>query len=91
MSVDRIANWQKFSRHMEEYIQNSTMEKYQIDNGNGVDLMSIAKPIICIWHILRYSLRMWNGKMKENDIEKIAHYAEMTWTLSDGKVLEPGE
>jgi hypothetical protein len=35
---------------------------------------------------LRYSLRNWNGKGKEYDLEKIAHYAEMAWTMSERKI-----
>jgi hypothetical protein len=26
--------------------------------------------------------------MKTHDIEKIAHYAELAWTMSDGKVIK---
>jgi len=89
MPVDRVANWQRFSEHMEEYIREQTLEKYGIENpgsdSGGLDLMSITKPEVCVWNILRYSLRMWNGKMKEHDLEKIAHYAELAWTKSDGR------
>jgi hypothetical protein len=49
------------------------------------DLMSITRPDVCIWNILRYSLRLWNWKGKEHDLEKIAHYAEIAWTMEDGK------
>jgi len=38
------------------------------------DLMSIPlarNPLICIRNILRYWLRIWNGKQKNNGIEKI--------------------
>ena len=90
MDIDRVANWQKFSKHMEEYIRERTVEKYGIEDSekSGFDLMSITRrPIICVWHILKYSLRIWNGKMKDHDIEKIAHYAELAWTMSDGKTL----
>ena len=92
MAEDRVENWQKFAKHMEEYIRDRTVGKYGIENSDesgGFDLMSITrKPLICVWNILRYSLRMWNGKQKEHDIEKIAHYAEMNWTMSGGKVVE---
>ena len=92
MSIDRVENWKKFSQHMEEYIRERTVEKYGIEekdsNEGGFDLMSITrKPIICVWHVLKYSLRIWNGKMKAHDLEKIAHYAELAWTMSDGKSL----
>ena len=87
MAEDRVANWQKFSKHMEEYIRDQTITKYGIENSGGFDLMSITKPIVCVWNILRYSLRIWNGKQKAHDLEKIAHYAELSWTMSGGKVL----
>lgn len=91
MEIDRVENWRKFSEHMENYIRDQTIEKYGINNSDsGVfDLMSITRsPLICVWHVLKYSLRIWNNKMKERDIEKIAHYAELAWTLSNGKTIK---
>jgi len=89
---NRIENWDKFSAHMETYIRERTIEKYKMDEtSDGIDLMSISKPEICLWNILRYSLRIWNGKQKEHDLEKIAHYAELAWTLSDGKKVSKNE
>jgi len=89
MEIDRVENWKKFSEHMEKYIQEQTVEKYgfeKSDSESGAfDLMSITKPLVCIWNCLKYSLRIWNGKMKEHDIEKIAHYAELAWTMSGGE------
>ena len=43
---------------------------------NGVDLMSmsISDYKVCLWNILKYALRIQNGKIKEYDLEKIAHY-----------------
>ena len=65
---------------MEAYIRDRTVEKYGVKNSGeaaGFDLMSITRdPLICVWNILRYSLRIWNGKQKTHDIEKIAHYAD---------------
>ena len=88
MNVDRVENWKRFSQYMEKYIKERTVEKYEIDTPGGFDLMSITRsPIICVWHILKYSLRMWNNKGKDHDLEKMAHYAEMAWTMSDGKVV----
>ena len=89
MGVDRVEDWRKFSKHMENYIREKTIEKYGIDNSDsGVfDLMSISKPIICVWNILRYSLRMWNGKGKGRDLEKIAHYAQLAWGMSGDKPI----
>jgi len=88
MENGRVENWLKFSEHMESYIRDQTVKKYVIDNTGGFDIISITKPIVCVWNILRYSLRIWNGKMKEHDLEKIAHYAEIMWTKSGGKVVE---
>jgi hypothetical protein len=92
MNNDRVANWQRFSQHMLTYIQEQTVEKYSVKNSDaasGFDLMSITRnPLICIWNILKYSVRIYNGKQKSHDIEKIAHYAELAWTMSNGKVLE---
>jgi len=60
--------------------------EYWIESSGEFDLMSITRnPFICVWHILEYSLRIWNNRIKEHDLEKIAHYAELAWTLSDGK------
>ena len=59
MSNNRIENWRKFSAHMETYIRERTIEKYKMDEtGDGFDLMSISKPEICVWNILRYALRI---------------------------------
>ena len=52
MEIDRVENWRKFSEHMENYIQDHTIEKYGIDNSDsgGFDLMSITRsPLICVW------------------------------------------
>ena len=91
MNIDRVADWQEFSKHMEEYIRDQTVEKYGIDKSelNGFDLMAItSSPIICVWHTLKYSLRIWNNHMKEKDIEKIAHYACLSWCFSKGKIIK---
>jgi len=91
MKNNRVENWRKFSAHMEKYIQEKTVEKYKMDGtGNGFDLMSISKPEICVWNNLRYALRMWNGKKKEHDVEKMAHYSEMAWTMSGGDHVKDG-
>ena len=92
MPVDRVENWKKFSEHMEEYIRDRTVEKYDFgevgDAGKGAfDLMSITRPDVCIWNILRYALRNWKGK--EHDLEKIAHYADLAWTMGEGIIEVP--
>jgi len=74
---------------MERYIEEHTVGKYSIERSGQFDLMSITQqPIICIWNILRYSFRIWNNSMKERDLGKIAHYAELAWTLSEGKIIK---
>jgi hypothetical protein len=90
MSVDRVADWKEFSDHMEKYIREQTTEKYGIDKaGNNFDLMAITRsPVICVWQILKYSLRIWNNHMKEKDIEKIAHYACLSWCFSKGEIIK---
>ena len=93
MENDRVEEWKKFSEHMEKYIREQTVQKYGFGEawkeGKAFDLMSITKPIVCVWNILRYSLRLWNGKGKEHDLEKIAHYAEMAWTMGGEKAPDP--
>jgi hypothetical protein len=90
---DRVENWKKFSKHMEGYIQKQTVQKYGFGDSfreeKVFDLMSITKPIVCVWNILRYSLRLWNGMGKEYDLEKIAHYAELAWTMEGKKAPDP--
>ena len=51
--------------------------------------MEITKnPLIPAWQILKYALRIWNNKMKDHDIEKIAHYAELSWSMSKGQIIK---
>ena len=90
MTIDRVEDWKRFSQAMEEYIRDDTVEKYGIDNSvSGLDLMAIThSPLICVWHILKYSLRIWNNRMKDKDIEKIAHYACLAWFFSGGKIIK---
>ena len=89
---NRVENWKKFAEHMEKYIKERTVEKYGVKNSGGeagFDLMSITRnPLFVFGIFLRYFLRIWNGKQKTHDIEKIAHYAELAWTMSDGKVIK---
>jgi len=83
MSNDRVKNWQVFARHMEQYIKERTVSKYSSDRNGGIDFMAITgNPHICIWNVLKYGFRIWRGRMKEHDLEKIVHYAEMAWTMS---------
>lgn len=79
MKVNRVKNWGDFAVHMTEYIADRTVSKYGIRD--GFDLMSVTDKRICIWNIIRYALRIWNGREKQNDLEKIAHYAEIAWSM----------
>lgn len=78
--VDRVAEWRRFARHVEEYIRKRTVQKYGIDNDSTMDLISITSVDICIWNLMRYSTRLFNGKAKKHDLEKVAHYAAIAWT-----------
>ena len=87
MEIDRVEEWKQFSEYMEKYIQEKTVGKYGVQNSgnskNSVDLMAITSDSrVCIWNILKYALRSWNGKMKAHDLEKMAHYASMAWCIS---------
>jgi hypothetical protein len=85
--MDRLENWKNFSKHMEEYIESETLKKY---GRNGTDLMAItADPVIPVFNILKYALRIWNNQMRPFDLEKIGHYAEIAWTLSNGELIKP--
>jgi hypothetical protein len=90
MGVDRVEEWKRFSEHMEKYIREQTVPKYGMGNsGSGsFDLMTITKPEVCVWNILRYSLKNWNGKGKIHDWEKIVHYAALAWTMGSGEGVE---
>jgi hypothetical protein len=89
MHVDRVENWRRFSQHMEEYIGGWTVEKYSVPGSMGCDLISMTNDWkVCVWNILKYAMRLWNGHAKDHDLQKIAHYAEMAWTLSEGKRVE---
>jgi hypothetical protein len=49
-------------------------------------LMAITgDPTVCVWNILKYALRGWNGKAKEHDLEKIAYYAQLGLSLSNSR------
>lgn len=87
MGVDRVEDWKRFSEHMEKYIEEQTVQKYGLGEAQEgtFDLISLTRPIVCIWNILRYSVRLWNGKGKEHDLEKIAHYAQLAWGMSAGE------
>lgn len=80
--VDRVAEWRRFARHVEDYIRKRTLQKYSMNDANGVDLMTITEPEVCLWNILKYALRLHNGKSKENDLLKVAHYVCLAYSKS---------
>ena len=90
MGVDRVEDWKRFSEHMERYIREQTVQKYGMGEAEtgAFDLISLTKPIVCIWNILRYSVRLWNGKGKEHDLEKIAHYAQLAWEMGGDEKMK---
>ena len=75
----RSSEWRQFAQHMESYIRDRTIEKYSL-HGSTFDLMTFTDAMTCVWNVLKYTLRIMNGRAKEHDIEKIAHYAQMYWT-----------
>ena len=86
--ANRVENWTRFSQHMEEYIRERTVKKYSVPGPQGCDLISMTNDWkVCVWNILKYAIRLWNGHAKDHDFEKMAHYCEMAWTLSEGKVV----
>jgi len=77
-TIDRVAEWGKFSDHMIKYIEENTLEKYKTDDGNK--FMTIADKDYCIQNIIKYAIRLKNGKGKDLDLEKIAHYSCFAWS-----------
>ena len=78
--VDRVGDWDVFASDMHNYIGQFTVAKYGGSDTPTFDLMVVTEPRECIWNILKYSLRLWNGKGKKYDWYKIAHYCQMGWT-----------
>jgi hypothetical protein len=82
--VNRLENWKAFNRHMEQYLQDRVAGKYQgieTEEERVPDLMWFTDRKTCIWNILKYALRVWRGHGKSHDLEKMAHYAEMAWSM----------
>jgi hypothetical protein len=78
----RVLEWREFSKYMESYIAEHTLDKYGFPS--QVDLMEISKilPVVNIWNVLKYALRIWNCHGKEFDVEKAGHYIQRYWTLT---------
>ena len=87
--VDRVKNWREFSNHMIHYLETQVQGKYQGDK-DYPDLMWFTDVKTCVWNILKYGLRLFRGRGKEHDLEKVAHYAEMAWTMERGKTVSRG-
>lgn len=75
---DRVKEWDDFAKEVHDYILKFTVPKYS--SKNKFDLISITEPRVCVWNILKYALRLWNGRGKQYDWFKIAHYCQMGWT-----------
>jgi hypothetical protein len=87
--IDRVKDWDEFAKMIHDYIAQFTVSKYGGEK-YGFDLMTVTESRECIWNILKYSLRMWNGRGKAYDVHKIAHYVQMGWTLSKGDLKKLG-
>jgi len=88
LKIDRVKDWDEWSQKMHDYINKFTVSKY--NKTGDFDLMSITEPRVCIWNILRYSLRLWNGKGKIHDLHKICNYAQMAVTMSGDDLSKAG-
>jgi hypothetical protein len=78
---DRIGDWKEFSSIMEKYIE-VPQTKYGT-NLKFNDLCHYTGLRVMLWNILKYALRLWSGAGKENDFQKIAHYAQMAFILKE--------
>jgi hypothetical protein len=81
--VDRVGDWDRFAKEMHDYIGKFTVAKYGGEDKPTFDLMVITEPRESLWNIIKYGLRMWNGKGKKFDWYKIAHYCQMGWTKAN--------
>ena len=82
MNIDRKKNWKEFSIYMIDKYLDEPVAKYQVKAGKSVDLMAFTNVRICVYSILKYAIRLWNGHGKEKDFEKIAHFAEIAWSMT---------
>ena len=86
-NFDRVGDWEKFSLQMTKYLQRP-VKKYSGQQQFN-DLLHYTGLRVMLWNILKYASRLWLGSGKINDLEKIAHYAQMAWTLKEQKKLMP--
>lgn len=78
-SITSPEAWNEFSEHVLKYIDSHTMEKYKNDKNFDLVDSNVTNVDVCLWNIIKYALRMKNGKGKPRDIEKIVHYASFVW------------
>ena len=84
---DRVGDWKHFNTVMVEYIE-IPQKKYGSGTGFN-DLAFYTGLRVLLWNILKYALRLWCGSGKIHDFEKIAHYAQMAWTLKERQKRTP--
>lgn len=87
-NFDRLADWEKFSQYMSETYLARPIKKYSGAQQMN-DFLHYTGLRVMIWNILKYALCLWLGSGKQNDFEKIAHYAQMAYTLKERKKLAP--
>jgi len=83
----RVEQWVEFSCHMENYISERTLAKYTV---GSIDFMGLIDRfgytrVVAAALILKYTIRILNGKQKEHDLEKIVHYAQILWSSGNEK------
>jgi len=79
-SVGSVEEWDEFAEFMHNYIGERTIDKYSQDKAKTVQVVDILDKRYCLDNIFKYATRMVNGKTKEHDIYKIAHYAQLYWS-----------
>lgn len=84
---EKYKEWMEFARKVGDYIEANTIEKY---GDTGDSLTVETEPRICVWNILKYSIRMWKNRGKTNDIFKICHYAQMCYDECNGDFTKAG-
>ena len=82
MKIDRKKDWKEFSDYMLNKFLDEIVPKYGKHEIPDLVAFTKADEKICAWNIMKYALRIWKGKNKPKDFEKIAHYAQMAWTMN---------
>ena len=85
--MDRIRDWQEFSKQMEKHIKEYTIPQYQNEDRKE-DQVNIWTAKDCINAIKKYTSRFGKNvrgpKEALRDMLKIAHYAQLAWGMSEG-------